>query len=73
MWKRKNREAVSVQVIGELCIGCGRCESRCRHNVIGFKCKDDRRTAVAYRPEQCVGCGRCVSACPTIAIELIAV
>jgi len=73
MFKRKNREVVSLQVIGDLCIGCGRCVNRCRHDAIGMKYKDDRGRAVAYHPERCVGCGKCIGVCPTIAIELIAV
>ena len=73
MFRSRNKEVVSLEVIGELCIGCERCVDRCRHKVIGMKYKDDRGRAVAYHPERCVGCGKCVGICPTIAIELTAV
>lgn len=73
MFRRRTKEVVSLQVISELCIGCGRCSDRCRQGAIGMKYKDDRGQAVAYHPERCVGCGKCVNVCPTIAIELIAV
>ena len=73
MFRKRTREVVSLQVIGDLCIGCGRCANRCRHGVIGMRHKDDRSKAVVYHPEACVGCGKCLYVCPTIAIELIAV
>jgi len=73
MFKRKSREVVSLQVLNDLCIGCGRCVNRCRHEVIKMKYVDDRGTAVVYHPDRCVGCGRCVGVCSTMAIDLIAV
>ena len=71
MFRVRSKEVVSLDVIGELCIGCGRCVSRCRYKAIGMKYTDDRGRAVAYHPERCVGYGRCVGTCPTVAIELV--
>ncbi len=48
-----------------LCIGCGKCVTRCyfnARNMIGER--------VQYNPQQCYGCGLCISTCPVNAIEL---
>lgn len=73
LFKRREKESLSLLVISELCIGCGRCADRCRSKAIRMKYTDDRGVAVLYHPEWCTGCGRCVSTCSTMALELLAI
>ncbi len=48
-----------------LCVGCGKCESRCHVNAVSVT---DGRAEV--RPGDCIGCGVCVPACKKGAMSL---
>jgi ferredoxin len=58
--------AVTAVVNGELCVGCGRCESVCPVQAIAVgangKATVDRSL--------CRGCGACVQACPVGAVYM---
>ncbi len=52
-------------VDAEKCVGCGKCESRCRFGAIGLK--DGKATVNEY---SCEGCGVCGFVCPAGAIAM---
>ena len=61
-------------VIGDGCIGCGRCARRCQFEALEMRSvveagKERQRCAV--REEKCFGCGICVRQCSQGAISLV--
>ncbi|TJX16317.1 aldo/keto reductase [Tissierella creatinini] len=59
---RKKNRRLSV---ADYCIGCGRCEKRCKQ--FGIKVIEGR----AYPNENCVLCGYCATVCPEFCIKVI--
>lgn len=50
-----------------LCVGCGRCQSRCHMGAVKFQ--EDR--AIGIDRKKCIGCGLCVSTCKAGALRLM--
>ena len=50
-----------MELDGESCVACGRCERECPMQVQVLK---------NINSAECIRCGRCAQACPTGAIEL---
>lgn len=51
-------------VIGDMCIGCGRCIKNCAHDAIAMT---DKKAVINH--DACVGCGRCIGICPEDAVR----
>jgi NAD-dependent dihydropyrimidine dehydrogenase PreA subunit len=57
----------SLNLISELCNGCGRCEEVCPHNVFSVV----RRKAEIVNRNSCMECGACRMNCATNAISVM--
>ncbi|MDR0660596.1 MAG: 4Fe-4S binding protein [Prevotellaceae bacterium] len=69
--RREKRQVASIDVFTDDCIGCGRCVSGCRRNVLKMESNGVCQYAIAVNPEACIGCGKCMKACPVGAVELL--
>lgn len=63
-------EVLAAEVNGELCTGCGRCETACPHQAVVVRFRAGAAPAAVVRRPACRGCGRCAPACPFGAIDL---
>lgn len=59
--KNKNRKLI----VADYCIGCGKCEARCKQD--GIKIIEGR----AIPNEKCILCGYCATVCPEFCIKVI--
>ena len=55
----------SIEIIPELCKGCGICKRQCPVNAITGEVKQPHK----INPETCIKCGACVDKCPFKAIH----
>ena len=55
----------SIEIIPELCKGCGICKRQCPVNAISGEVKQPHK----INPETCIKCGACVDKCPFKAIH----
>ncbi len=62
----KTLEKAVVQVVPELCKGCGLCIDACPQNVLKFHTKFNSKGYhyAYYTGDKCTGCGVCFYACP---------
>jgi len=51
----------------QLCVGCGRCQSRCHMGAVKFK----EERAMYIDRKKCIGCGLCISTCKAGALRLM--
>jgi len=69
----RTREAftggMQAVINGDLCAGCGKCESLCRFEAIHPIMETGRRV-FAVKAADCEGCGVCAAYCPKQAVEL---
>ncbi len=65
---KRPRGVERLEVIGEKCVGCGRCAKMCKRGVFAM----EGRRAVVANADACVGCGKCVQKiCGFGAIDLV--
>ncbi|MBU3111115.1 4Fe-4S dicluster domain-containing protein [Clostridium lacusfryxellense] len=57
---------MSIKIIPQKCVGCGKCLNVCPGNLI-YK-KENSKAYIKY-PEECWGCCACVKECPASAIN----
>lgn len=60
------KNAARLSYTSELCIGCGRCEEVCPHQVFSMAGK---KAEISNR-DLCMECGACAKNCPANAIEV---
>lgn len=58
---------MSIEIIKDKCIGCGRCFKVCPGTLISLG--SDGKAEIK-RPERCWGCTSCLKECPVQAIEM---
>lgn len=56
---------MSIRILNDKCVGCGRCVSVCPGTLIALECDK----AVMKYPKNCWGCVSCVKECRKEAIE----
>ena len=61
-------ESLIPKIDGELCIGCGSCESTCPYNAVQVRMRKDHLKSAVIDVEACRNCGICVYTCPSAAI-----
>ncbi len=61
-------EAITAQIIPELCNSCGRCAKVCPYNAIVVDVK--KKTKATITSAACSGCGTCAAECRFDAIEM---
>jgi NAD-dependent dihydropyrimidine dehydrogenase PreA subunit len=64
MKHRYLKNVVTLNLLAEKCIGCGRCAEVCPHGVF----KVDERKARIKDKDLCMECGACAMNCPANAI-----
>lgn len=57
---------MSIEIIKDRCIGCGKCLNICPGNLISIS--DDKRAFIKY-PKDCWGCTACLKECKFGAIK----
>ena len=61
---------LTIEVIEEKCVGCGRCVRVCKTGTL----KMDRTTGLVYNTGiECDNCWDCIYACPTKALDIMEV
>ncbi|HOV89170.1 MAG TPA: FAD-binding protein [Syntrophorhabdaceae bacterium] len=67
---KKKKIRPKVRLIGEKCIGCGRCEPSCPVNAIEYDTHDTQGSPIVNMVK-CIGCKKCAKVCPAEAFEII--
>lgn len=60
------RNVVTLKLVVEKCIGCGRCTEVCPHAVFSL----ERKRAQIQDCDACMECGACATNCPVTAITV---
>ncbi|RLC32119.1 MAG: methyl-viologen-reducing hydrogenase subunit delta [Deltaproteobacteria bacterium] len=61
-------EAITSEVIPDLCKSCGKCAEVCPYNAISVEVK--KKTPAVVNTAACAGCGTCAAECPFGAIRM---
>ncbi len=62
----RNEKTAAIEVVDELCVGCGLCEAACPFGHMHF----DRETKVPLKCDLCGGDPVCAKFCPEKALEM---